>query len=210
MKSKNFVIFGAIMALICLGLWWMARSKVSAPNSTVPLSLPANAPAAALDKVESAKPISVSKQIVEPLAPTVQTVSGSANGMTLSAATDAADPRADLKTVLPDFVSLIRKEGWMSAYLSYMAPARLAAIPPDAKDNLLESAARYLLTPAGQQVAAATAQQYEDLEVQTPTLNETGDEATYFIQPLPPSPAEPAGSARPITFVRIDGKWYLK
>jgi hypothetical protein len=66
--------------------------------------------------------------------------------------------------------------------------------------------------PEAQQVMQGLAQMFQSMKDQTPEINATGDQVTYQMTPpasmLPPGMATPP--SRPMTFEKIDGRWYIK
>ncbi len=65
--------------------------------------------------------------------------------------------------------------------------------------------------PIAQQSLRNMAATYQSLKGQTPEMNAAGNEATYqatLVRMLPPASNDP--TTIPITFIKIDGRWYLK
>jgi hypothetical protein len=119
-----------------------------------------------------------------------------------------ADPQADLKTALPDIVRLLREGDRVGAYKTYCPPDELN--PRDIQqmqELLMQSLAAAAQDPGLQQLMQKNQDEFslafEALEDQTPTYNDAGDEATYKF-------ANPSEGEEPLTFVKIDGKWYIK
>ncbi len=138
------------------------------------------------------------------------------------AAAKAPDPNADSKTELnsaiADIVRLYRAGDFMEVYQTYTTPDKL---DPESIQKVQESLQKLqhdqqetknpqlaqALAQNLQQIYESSAQLYEALENQTPTFNTTGDEATYM---MTKDSFDGTQTATPITFIKINGKWYLK
>jgi len=75
----------------------------------------------------------------------------------------------------------------------------LVGLAPDLQQRLLRDR---------HQIQEEAAQDIEDLESQTPTYNDAGDEATYVYTPR--VFGEFAKEQERRTFIKINGKWYEK
>jgi hypothetical protein len=67
----------------------------------------------------------------------------------------------------------------------------------------------------GQQMIQMMSSMIQSLKGQTPEMNAAGDQATYQMQMTPPPGMLPPGvnvpqRTIPMTFVKEDGKWYIK
>ena len=83
-----------------------------------------------------------------------------------------------------------------------------AKMRPEAKAAMQQQ----MSSPEAQQMLQGMAQMFQSMKDQTPDINATGDQATYQMTPpagmLPPG--MPTPPPRPMTFVKIDGRWYIK
>ncbi len=203
MKRKIVVLSVLVIAGVCV--WWFTqpasapvREKV-ATASKAPAPLPPVPPSSA--------------QVVAPkAAPVVYSQEQAASASTSSVA-PVADPQADLKTVFPHLAGLIRSGDLMAYTLAYTPPGKLT---PEAIQQLQQLQDRNTThpLPALQQSRERAAEAWEALESQTPTFNEAGDEATYMLTISGMARGIPGitqgGTQVPRTFIKIDGKWYLK
>jgi hypothetical protein len=138
-------------------------------------------------------------------------------------ATPAAvkNPQADLSTAIRDIVRLVRagdNASFMEAYFApnYLDAAELKQIQANQDANRSNPA--YRQDPFEIQFQELLSQAYADLEQQKPELNSTGDEATYqWRRPatMEIAPGEQNVWVRettpsPLTFIKINGKWYFK
>jgi len=211
MKFRNFIRVVIAVALVGIGIWWFTRSTTVALEKTAGATMPVreNAP----------KPVAP-PQIAKPLAPVAQvkTEMASQPSVSTNATPDSADPQADLKTALPDIVRLQRTGDLVKLYQTYLQPNRLT---PEFMQQLLDSLHRQQdslaqadpdlqqrLLRIRQQIQEEAAQDVEDLESQTPTYNDAGDEATYVYTPR--VLGEMSTEQEQKKFIKINGKWYLK
>ncbi len=211
MKPKNFILAVLLVVIVAIGVWWFMRSATTVTEKT--------ADASALSKVGASNGVA-SPQIAKPLSSTVQAKTETANtSVTAADATpDAADPQADLKTALPDIARLLRSGDWLVVDQTYTPPYKLT---PEVMQEFLdakqiEQASLVGLAPdlqqtilrGRQQIQEEAAQDIEDLESQTPTYNDAGDEATYLYTAR--VMGKPADHPERKTFIKINGKWYIK
>ncbi len=208
MKPKNFIWVALAVAIVGLGLWWFMRPTTAMSEKTSEAPMPAKANAPALSKVEAPKPIAPPS--VAPL--------GQKPDTTPVAATQTpdpnADPQADLKTAISDIVRLYRTGDPVEVYKIYVQPDEFV---PDLYQEMEEHEQQGDQIPELQQPTQelhdTIARSWEALEDQTPTFNATGDEAIYWKQGIIPSPDggyAVGGNADSVTFIKINGKWYLK
>jgi hypothetical protein len=90
---------------------------------------------------------------------------------------------------------------------NYAPPDVLAQMPPEAKAQM----EAYMSDPRAQQQMQMMAQVFQGMKGQAPTINETGDKATYQVTPpagmIPPGANVP--QTIPVTFVKQNGRWYI-
>jgi len=202
-KIKTFVAV-VVIAVILGGLWWFSQSTVTVPEKT----------AIATEVV----------QVEAPKLPAVMPKPESAIPVSVTDASINTDPQAELNTAIYDIARLIRAGDKETILKTYNPPDR--ALNPQAlqqeeyalkqmKNIMAKSPQGPQIKQGYQQLNDAKAQHYEDLELQTPTFDAAGDEATYALTvdmiALGPS-NQPLRSQElePVIFIKINGKWYLK
>jgi hypothetical protein len=203
LKPKNFILTALAIVILGVGLWWFCRTPASIPEKTAKL-----APAAAARVPEPITPSKVAPPVVPP-APTPANATNPANAQ----AAKPADPQTDLKTAVLDIGRLIRDGGDPEAFReTYTAPDELTAqLVEKIHLGMQRRADLAIQNPffarINQEVVKDMARDYESLENLTPAYNAAGNEATYawthYYQ-------DGATSERSRTFVKINGKWYLK
>ena len=150
-------------------------------------------------------------KVAPPIMPPVPTPKSTSSATTPAA--EPADPQANLKTAVLDIGRLIRDGGDPEAFReAYTPPNELTA-------ELIEKIRRGIqrrvdmgfenpiFPKINQEVVNEIAGDYESLENQTPTYNDAGNEATYTWTHYFP---DGATYERSKTFVKINGKWYMK
>jgi hypothetical protein len=155
------------------------------------------------------KLISPPTQVELPITPAVPAKGGAD---TISPAAKP-DPQADLKTAIPDVVNLLRLGDIYTFKKNYTPPNQME---PQQFQNMLETVVQAMgrmaqnpkLRETMMAAYAETAKNYESFENEKPTYNTTGDEASYIFsrQPL----YEGDETQVTTTFVKINGKWYMK
>jgi len=204
MKLKTPTLIALAVAIVGLGLWWLSQPTTAAPEKMAAAPLPAKT-------MVPAKMVA-SPTIAPPVAPPAQqtdiALAAVAPPIEESPPDPNADPQADLKTAIPDIVRLIRAGDQVGAYKTYCPPDELN--PKDVQqmqDLIMQSMAATAQVPELQQLMQKNrdefARAFEALEDQTPIYNDAGDEATYKF-------AMPGEGTEPMTFGKIDGKWYIK
>jgi len=188
-----------VVLVMAVGLWWLMR----------PMSVVSTEKISVVSQAGPAKPnlAAPAGQIVAPKIAPVAKTENSATAATPSAES-SGDPRASLKTAIPDIVGLIRAGQEMTLLQTYTRPEKLGMF------DLSQIQASYdgwrndsdpYMQQFYRQRNADSALYWESLETQTATFNDAGDEATYT------SDVEGALlHAYPVTFVKVSGKWYLK
>ena len=139
-----------------------------------------------------------------------------------------ADPQADLKSVLQELARLELASDDFTALKKFTPPdspnmefVQALIQQHEAMEQKMEAnnpgflkmaAAQAETHPGGFRVMAAN--NWEELEDQTPTYNAAGDEATYVYtsQPFQLRSGRTVGEVaqRSVTFIKINGKWYEK
>ncbi len=209
MKPKKFTVLLLFVAIMGILLWWFTRPTAAPPPrmTDAPMPVKAGAPEPMI------KPLRIEKPSVAPVEDkpdSVKPASDSANlpVESVDLPAEPVDTQAELKTAIPDIVRLLRAGDPVDAYKTYTPPNEFNAQAAQQMQELqLQAQATAVQDPELRQLMqkaqAEIVQAYEALEEQTPTLNATGDEATYMF-------AMPRTGIQPLTFVKIDGKWYIK
>jgi len=215
MKSQRYILAVLAVVLVGIGLWWFLRPPAPQEKASA-ATLPAKAVASVSDKVEPPKPLAPPTIAAPALKPAAASVAA-------TSAPDAnSDPQADLKTAIPDIVRILRANDLMALVQNYTPPDKLtprllqqaqktadqlqaaqamaASLPPDIQERI---------NHPFEQMAKG----YEVIIGQVPTMNAAGDEATYMVSmPGPPDPntGDSVSTPVPQTFIKINGKWYMK
>lgn len=172
-----------------------AASNVAQP----PVVKPSAAPVPAKVVVEAPKPTA---------APVVVKTVTSAAPNPVAAAPAPASPRAELATLLPELTRLIDIQDYETLMQDFVPPEELNALlasvgRPGQPMALGELVGHMRQDPAMAQKMAGAAQFLTFLQSQTPTMDPSGESASYKM----PRPFKGQDS---IHFVKIDGNWYVK
>ncbi len=201
MKSRNYTLMAIFIAAVTLVHWWFnlpgPLTKTSVDSGNLPGAL---APRAILPASQNSHP-PPTESVARP------EITGPAPAPAVEP-TPSADPQSSLKTAIPDLVRRLRSGDRVDAYKAYTPPNEFdAQIIQQMQESQLQALAVAAQDPAFRQILQKNqdevAQAYEALEDQTPTLDATGDEATYEI-------SMPGSGKGPVIFVNVDGKWYLR
>ncbi len=215
MKPNKFrVVVLVFVVLVIGGAIWLARHTPEYVATATLTVIPAS-------KADATKPVAQAEQVELPKAAAV-----AAKGETDAAPAKPADPnaaaQAELKAAFLDMGRLIRAGDYATfkETYGYIAPSQsdLDDIQRAREHQVSVAAARARdpdnpLTRHMQQLDIAGAQSYEALANQTPTFNSAGDEATYqYIAPdyYGTGTYTGTGEPTPMTFIKIDGRWYAK
>lgn len=114
--------------------------------------------------------------------------------------------------MLSDLAALSQSGDMIAMMKTYTSPEELAETSPEKKaemEHMLQTMAQNSDT---RQIYGALGEAYLLLKNQTPEMNAAGDEATYQLIFPPSSLPAPMTDPppRPITFQKINGKWYFK
>ncbi len=189
MNSKYFAnaIIGACLAGL-IAWWWSGRST--------PLAGPSLHPHAS-EAEDAGAPPAVPPAVAPDLAP----ASDAGRPEPLPAAADPApavvsDPQADLSTAVPDLIRLAQAGNFSAVYQMYVPPDVLARMSPDELAMRIQRMQTASQTPAGQM-------QMQAMLATPPTYDDSGTHATIAL---------PAGSPSgdTMTFVKVNGRWYVQ
>jgi len=190
-----------LVAGITIGAIWLLNKPAPAPEKAAEAPKTVAAP-----KMSSAP----TPQVAAPLAPAVpksETPQSASSADAAAPMAAAGDPHADLNFCIDDITTMLQTGNITGLIDNYAPPSVLAQMPPEAKAQMEQ----YMSDPRAQQQLQMMAQVFQGLKTVTPTLNDTGDKATYQI--VPPAGIAPPGTnlpaTIPITFMKQDGRWYI-
>jgi len=209
MKPRNYPILALLALIIGGAIWLFSRTPGGVTIDTYTEASPAQT-AAPKTAVAQAAPAA---QVELPKAAAVGAKDGSNVDPNASA-------QAELKAAFLDMGRLIRAGDYVAYHETYFYTpnqTELDAIER-AKVDQVRTAAKRASNPDNPntrqviQLNEVNAQAIEALANQTPTFNTAGDEATYqYIDPDYETGTYPGtGEATPLTFIKIDGRWYRK
>ncbi len=197
MKPRNIIGIIVVVIILAVGVWWFRQP------------VPKQASGSSPDKVALVPMVDAPKSSA--IAPTTQVVMPKIAPVSASAAATSKAFNASIAELQITISSLARMQRENDQVGFYKATN-----PPDKIDPNMVDSLQYgqnLTRSYGyvQEYVDAwehAAESYEALENQIPTFNAAGDEATYTFtyQNANGTTAKP----RPMTFVKIDGKWYTK
>jgi hypothetical protein len=184
----------ALVVVLVVGAAWLFR-PVPAPAPKV-VEAPKPAPA----KVDPPKPVAKTTQIAAPvLAPVA------AKASTAPAPAKTSDPQAELNTAFADIINLLQSGDILTAMHRYLPPDFLAKMPPQQLAMMEQQLPAEMARPEAQQGIQMMITVLQSMQTQTPTMNETGDKATYQVT----DPEGRAPNPEPFSMKKIDGKWYV-
>jgi hypothetical protein len=193
-----------IVAGVTVGVIWLFNKPALAPEKTAPAPLAHMA-------APTSPPVRVA-QVAAPTAPAVPASGESpqASGPDAPAPISSNDPHADLNACIDDITTMLQTGNISGLIDNYAPPQVLAQMPPEAKAQM----EAYMSDPQAQQQIQMMAQVFQGLKSVAPTMNDTGDKATYQVTPPAALAATlPAGTnlppTIPITFMKVDGRWYI-
>ncbi len=199
MNTKTKATLAIAVVIVCVALWWFGRPTTDTLKK------------AALETTSVKKITASSVSQVETPKPSPAT----SKSETATSLSEPADPQADLKTAIADMARLLRTGDQAALMKAYDEPDKLnleqVRQMQDLQDQVQQTTP-WQVAPRMQSLRETSAQSYEEMETQTPTFNATGDEATYqLILPTLVNGEYVLGDKRtPYTFIKINGKWYMK
>ena len=107
------------------------------------------------------------------------------------------DARAELSTAIPDMIQVLGNQGAVGFMKSLMTPEELAAMPPNAMDQIASD-------PEMAKKTQNLMTLLQTIQTFSPTMDATGERATYT---LTPQLAALADGETSITFVKRNGRW---
>jgi hypothetical protein len=208
MRSKNFILITLIVAIMCVVIWWFMRPTTS-PVKTTEVSTSA--------KVETPKYVA-SQPITTPIPPPMPNPIA-AQPLPASPPDSHAAAIVELNDTFTNIVNLLRDNNMLGAYLAKTQPDKIDPnFVQEIQEQQQKNDALLAQDPSFRQSllqggSGPSIKFFETLETQTPTFNATGDEATYLYSDNGIGPrvyADNVVQPVSITFVRINGNWYLK
>jgi len=205
MKFKNILITVTILALGGAVLWWFTQPAAQAPSSAKIAAAPATLRPAL--SMPASKPAQVEAPKAAPAVPDPV----SASSVTTSDSTKG-DPQMELGTAIDDMATMLQAGDMPGLLEKYTSPEQMAKVSPEQKAVMAQRIQQQMTDPHVQQMQQSVAQILWSFKSQTPEMNATGDEATYQMTPTADMapPGEPLPASVPMTFIKIDGRWYLK
>jgi hypothetical protein len=195
-----------VLAIAALAVWLFRKpAVVETPKiATAPALAKVEAPA--LSKVEAPK-------LAPPVVPPARKPSAEPPTAPVADATPApGGTQAELNATIDDVTSLMQAGDFVGLFEKYAAPEDVAKMSPQDKAEMEQGMQQAMANPQAQQMMQAETRMFQSLKDQTPQMNATGDQATYQMTPtadmLPPGMALPP--SEPMTFEKIDGRWYIK
>ncbi len=201
MKSRYFTLVAILVAIVTLVHWWfLLPGPVSNHSADFPGPAKSAAPKPATIYIQSRKSVPADSESTPAISAAAQ--------VTTADPGQTADSQASLKSAIPDLVRRLRTGDRVDAFKAYTPPneyddrriqqmqgLELQALGVAAEDSAFHQIYQKNLDDVTRAFTA--------LEDQTPTLNASGDEATYEL-------SLPGRGKTPLTFVNISGKWYIK
>jgi hypothetical protein len=129
---------------------------------------------------------------------------GDTTGETAAAPADG-DPQRELGTSIDDIIGLLQSGDLYTAMMRYIPPDKLAEIPPDQMAGIQTQMQAQMAQPEMQMGLQMMVQVLQNMKTMTPTLNGSGDKATYQIS----DPTGQDSRTQPFSFQKIEGKWYV-
>jgi len=199
------------LLLVALAISAVRCSKESAPatpaapaDAPKAASAPAAAPAPAVASAAAPKAGAPASMPVAPAMKPAPTMTATTAPMPATPAASAIaatgpDPRADLATFVPEMIRMLEAKDYISFLKSSMSPSDLAQMPAGMSPDIL-------LAGVSQDPGFATEmdqvlQALKAIKDQTPTLDATGNKATYTLNP-------PIGDHKDLSFTKENGLWY--
>ncbi len=192
MKNLRLVVGFILLLVLIYGLEKCRDTAVMDKPAVVSTTLPTTLAAPARSNAQSPPPV---------IPPAQKTADPAA---TVTANDINGDPQTGLSTAIPDLANLIQTGDLLTAFTRYMPPSYFEQMPQPVKDQLAQQELNLLADPRAQQSRIELVQILQGMQSQTPTMNEAGDRATYPVEPFKGHP-----DLHEITFMRVDGKWYI-
>lgn len=214
MKTRVLLI-AAICVIAGAAIWYRYQTptdNAAKPAGTMAVPAPSQpAPVAAAPAVvTSAVPPQVAK-------PVVKAAAMASSGVTVpadQAETFVAGPKSDLKSCVSATIHFLESQDITSLVQTIMPPDAIKRMIDSGQATSIEDIAEhYREIPGIDSKMEQLLQGLKSAQDQAPTMNDDGAQATYKIDSAvtgPGKPDAPAGTPGNITFIKIDGNWYLR
>ncbi len=205
MKTRNLLIVVILAVAVAGGIWYATMSAPAEPAKVAE----APKPAPTAPKPAAPAPVVVAPKIEAPKAPpaVVQAPAVAVVAKPAPSGSTQDAVMAELNSTITEMVSTLQTGDFMAFMDRFMPPDQASQIPPEMRAQMAQQLAQ---NPQMQQQMQMMSEALQSLQGQTPTINDAGDHATY--QMTPPAGMAPPGAnipaTIPVTFVKIDGKWY--
>ncbi len=227
MKSEEFQRVALFLVVLVVGavFWLFTRTPDYTASATVIITSDneTSAPKVVVQPSRVAMPTAPAITQAESVEAPTQ-ADNAAEAVKDDSAEAVSIAQAEAKAAVLGVARTIREQGIFGAELVYLPPAQSALFTPKEIPIRQADEARYREIPEYQQELEHSAQMYEYIATLTPTINATGDKATFhgaIPSDLVGSPSIPymrpeeqaQNNDRPhivAIFIKIDGHWYFK
>jgi hypothetical protein len=201
MKPRKFALVLLLLVALAVGgamwLFWQTPEYTATASLLVIPGVKANAPKSVLTPSGN--------EVEKPKLPAAMAKDGAAD----SPANNTALTQAELKLTVKDMANVIRKQGAAGFNEAFFPPDSPTHRPSQLKDKLLqESTEAAALNPEVRIENDKMAQFYDYLATLTPTLNATGDKATYFGHNPNAETLKEGPSEKIAILIKVKGRWY--
>jgi len=191
MNRRNLTFF-VVGLLAVAGLAWLFHTPPPVDKVVA---------AAAKPSAPKATPM----QIAPPTAPPAQNVVEEAAAAAPAPDANEPDPEKELGVAIDDIVDLMQSGDLYTAMMRYLPPDMLAQIPEEEKAVMQSQLQSQMAQPQAQQGIQMFIQVFQSMKTMSPTVNGSGNLATYQIS----DPSGRSAQTHPMSFVKIEGKWYV-
>lgn len=212
MKPRIFLI-AAVGVIAGVLAWYMYSSTSGSALKSADAAKPAPAaakPVAPAPVVASAVPAQVAKPVVA----AVPAAAGATPGPSTEGVVFVAGPQSDLKTCVAATIHFLEGQDISSLVQTIMPPDAIKRMIDSGQATSIEDIANhYRQMPDVASKMDQLLQGLRSVQDQAPAMNEDGTQATYKLDTAVTGPGKPdaqAGTPGNITFIKIDGNWYLR
>ena len=207
MKSRILLVVVVCALAVLLGLFMHHSAGTIAPTPAV-AKVPAKA-ATATVSIPPTKTPEVAKPVLA-AAPVNQNASSDKDSALIPA---DPQPQADLNAMLSQSIGLLQRHDMVGLFKTLTPPDQLEAMMRQMKvstpDDLVQAIRAN--TQDLDKRANDLLESMEQIQGQTPVMSSDGNQATYQINvPAGYQVASPVGGTGSLTFVKVDGNWYLR
>jgi len=197
MKSPTLIL---TLAIAGASAWSCSKSSTpAADDKSAAAPAPAAASAAAPAPASTAPAMaSAAKSPVSVPAMPAASVTPVVAAKPATPAPSGPDPRAEVKTALPEAIRLISAKDYSGFIKEFMPPSAAKASGMTAE----QMASMVAMAPQAGESFAKLLPALQAVKDLTPTMDASGNKATYTLNP-------PIGDIKDLNFVKEDGLWYL-